>query len=462
LSSNCGTAEYFILSVLPVILINLTAFSFGGLFLGICSIFLTIPLGVISFCLTVAGIKALILPRTKPGVYSVESWFFVKKWLVDALFTISRYVVHPLYTTIYLPSWLRMLGAKIGERSEISTITQMTPDLTTIGDESFFADGSMVGGRRFYRGFVQFEENKIGRQSFVGNSALLPVGENLGDKCLLGCLSVPPTEPNEVTDGSEWLGSPSFRLPYRQKVEGFDTSETYNPTGKLYIQRYLIDALRIFLPYFIGSTAAIIYFFGMSAAFTYLPLWATLVLAPVAGIALAIGIALGGVLVKKVLMGRFQPVIKPLWSVYVWLNEAVNGVYETVSAPALAPMMGTPFYSVFLRLMGCKVGKYAFIETSRFSEFDLVEIGDYVALNRDVIIQNHLFEDRIMKSSHLKIGDECSIGNMSVVLYDTEMKQGSCIAPLSLLMKGEILPPFSRWVGIPTSLAMEIDCSSTD
>jgi non-ribosomal peptide synthetase-like protein len=88
--------------------------------------------------------------------------------------------------------------------------------------------------------------------------------------------------------------------------------------------------------------------------------------------------------------------------------------------------------------------------TSLFSEFDLVRIGNHVALNGGAVIQNHLFEDRIMKSSYLSIGDGCSVGNMAVVLYDTRMEEGAVLGPLSLLMKGEIMPERSRWHGIPT------------
>jgi non-ribosomal peptide synthetase-like protein len=134
---------------------------------------------------------------------------------------------------------------------------------------------------------------------------------------------------------------------------------------------------------------------------------------------------------------------------YVWLNEMVNGAYESVMAPAIAPFLGTPFLAFFLRLIGCKIGKHTYIETTLFSEFDLVEIGDYAALNHGAVIQNHLFEDRVMKSSYLKIGNECSVGNMAVVLYDSEMQDGAVLGPLSLLMKGESLAPHTRWYGIP-------------
>lgn len=438
-------------TLLPTVLVMVAGYWLGGVPLLLLSLYLATPITYVAFCFIVVLIKKLILPQVEPGTYAVESWYFLRKWMLDALMAISRVTAHTIYTTIYLPPWLRMLGAKIGKRAEISTVTQMTPDLTIIEDESFFADGSMVGGRRLYRGHVRFDYNRIGRRSFVGNNALLSVGASLGDQCLLGVLSVPAQGTDtQVEPGTEWLGSPSFRLPYRQKVEGFSLSETFQPTLRLYILRYFIDGMRILLPNFIISTSLLLYVAVIVFSFLYLPLWAVFIMGAIAGFLSALLSALFVALLKILLMGTFKPVIKPLWCVYVWFNELLNGAYETVGAPVLAPLMGTPFFNWYLRLMGCRIGKHCYIGTSLFSEFDLVDIGDYAALNQGVVIQNHLFEDRIMKSDYLRIGDECSVGNMAVVLYDTEMKTGSKIAPLSLLMKGETLPPHSRWIGIPT------------
>jgi len=50
----------------------------------------------------------------------------------------------------------------------------------------------------------------------------------------------------------------------------------------------------------------------------------------------------------------------------------------------------------------------------------------------------------------VRIGDRCSVGNMAVVLYDGHMHEGAVLGPLSLLMKGEIVPRGTRWHGIPT------------
>jgi hypothetical protein len=38
---------------------------------------------------------------------------------------------------------------------------------------------------------------------------------------------------------------------------------------------------------------------------------------------------------------------------------------------------------------------------------------------------------------------------MAVVLYGTEMQAGSNLGPLSVLMKGEMLPAGTRWQGTP-------------
>jgi non-ribosomal peptide synthetase-like protein len=407
--------------------------------------------GMVAFCLWLPVLKAIILPRARPGVYRVDSLFYVRKWLADTLMKTSQSLAKPLYTTIYLPAWLRLLGARIGRRAEISTVSQISPELTDIGDHSFFADGSMIAGRRVHRGWLELTVSRIGRRSFVGNSAILPVGTSLGDGCLLGCLSAPPEGTAVTPDGTEWLGSPSFALPHRVRVEGFDASVTHEPTRTLIAQRLAVDALRIAIP----SGLAAIQLAGLEdlvlRSYVALPRALFYLVFPALAIATATAALLCVVATKKILVGTFHPTVKPLWSMFVWLNEAVNGAYETVAAPILLFMLGTPYCVPWLRMMGCKIGRHVYVETTLFSEFDLVHVGDHAALNAGAVIQNHLFEDRIMKASTLRIGEGCSVGPMAVVLYDTEMQPGSTVGPLSLLMKGETVPARTRWLGIPTA-----------
>ena len=90
-----------------------------------------------------------------------------------------------------------------------------------------------------------------------------------------------------------------------------------------------------------------------------------------------------------------------------------------------------------LRLLGVKLGRDVLLMTTFMSEFDLTEIGDNSAINPGVPLQTHLFEDRVMKMSYVRVGPDCTIGERSVVLYDSEMKAGARLGNLSLLMKGE-------------------------
>lgn len=62
----------------------------------------------------------------------------------------------------------------------------------------------------------------------------------------------------------------------------------------------------------------------------------------------------------------------------------------------------------------------------------LTEAGvtDDAMINAHTLLQTHLFEDRVMKLSTLTIGRCCTVGNGSVVLYDTEMRPYSMLGNL--------------------------------
>lgn len=409
-----------------------------------------VPVLIVFSCFYVAFCKKLIQRRPRPGTYDLYSFKYLQFWLTSGMMRAVRGAGMLIFTTVYLPPWMRLLGAKLGKNTEMSTVWSIYPDMLEAGEGVFFADGCFLGGSRTHLGRFAMKVTTIGNRSFIGNSAIMPAGSSLGDNCLLGVLSAPPEPTQKTPDGTDWLGSPGFRLPNRLKVGGFAESTTYQPTCKLYLQRAAVDALRILIPAYLGAILGTATFLTVLAIYNAYGVWAVYWGAPLMGwTLLAIAVATV-VTLKWTIMGTFKPVVVPLWSAYVWLNEMINGIYEAIMAPIVGIFFGTPFATPLLRLMGCRVGRHCYIGTSLFSEFDLVEIGDYAALNGGAIIQNHLFEDRIMKSSHLRVGDGCTVGNMAVVLYDTRMEEDAVLGPLSLLMKGEIMPALSRWHGIPT------------
>ena len=321
----------------------------------------SVPVWVVFYCLWIAVLKAMLLRRAEAGTYDLYSIYYLRHWMVYSLMRAVRGLLLPLFTTIYLPPFMRLLGARIGAHSEMSTVWCFTPDLLTAGDASFFADGCFLGGRRSYGGRFELRPNRVGSKSFVGNSAILPPGAGLGDHCLLGVLSSPPAANETTPDGTDWLGSPAFPLPNRQKVAGFEELTTFRPTPGLYAHRALIDACRILIP--ITSLVLIVGLGGAALLLIYEHYGPGIMLAvaPLLGTSLAALAVAVVVALKWMVMGKFKPVIVPLWCPYVWLNEMVNGAYETMMAPVVSLCFGTPFAAWLLRLLGCRIGRYNFI-----------------------------------------------------------------------------------------------------
>ena len=167
-------------------------------------------------------------------------------------------------------------------------------------------------------------------------------------------------------------------------------------------------------------------------------------------------LAAGGfvVLLKWLVIGRYEPIVRPLWSFFVWRTELVTSTYENLAVPLLLePLKGTPYINLYLRLMGCRIGRRAYIDTTDITEFDLVRIGDDAALNEGAGLQTHLFEDRVMKVSAVEIGDRAVVGSMAIALYDSVVEADAQLGDLSVLMKGERLPAGTSWEGSPAQPA---------
>jgi len=179
-------------------------------------------------------------------------------------------------------------------------------------------------------------------------------------------------------------------------------------------------------------------------------LWELFIVFPFLYVAASIIGVLITALFKWVIIGKYKPSKKPLWSNYVWRSELVTGIYENFLVLFFLNILtGTPFIKYPLRFLGCKIGKEVCLYTTQITEFDLVKIDDYSSLNDNCTLQTHLFEDRVMKMSYVTIGKQCSVGGMAVVLYDSNMEDGSSLEPLSVLMKSETLPANTSFVGAP-------------
>ena len=411
---------------------------------------------VVMMCVLTVAAKRLILGKVQPGIYRTDSGFYVRYWLVKQINDLALRLLHPIFATLYVIPWYRALGVKVGRRAEISTASAIVPDLVEIGPESFIADSVIFGAAKIGHGTIELAHTRIGRRSFIGNSALLPSGAQIGDEVLIGVLSKPPEDQAAATEtGSTWFGSPAFRLPVRQVATMFDEGARFNPSRGLIATRLSIEAIRTTL-----SLTAFLVFFSLLLSVVGdlddLERGGLVIVSTFPFLYVGFCLACGAFVLalKWLVVGRYRARTAPLWSTFVWRTELVTATYENLAvANLLEPLRGTPWLGLYLRLMGAKVGKRCYIDTTDLTEHDLVTIGDDVALNDFAGLQTHLFEDRVMKVGAIRVGDRATIGSLAIVLYDAEVGADAQLGDLSVVMKGESLPDGTNWEGSPARIA---------
>ncbi len=409
--------------------------------------------GVLIVCtaLLSAGIRWTVLPRMKPGSWPVHSALYCKKWLVNQIQESSLHVLHGVYATVYAPHWYRLLGAKVGRNAEISSALGLVPDMLTLGDETFIADAVMLGDEQIDGGWMTMRPTVIARRSFVGNGSYVPDGTTLPENVLIGVHSTVPAN-ERMRNGDTWLGSPPIHLPARETTAGFPDHLTYKPSPLRQLARGLIEAFRIIAPH------AIVISVGYTVVLDAMPLaeaerWAVVAAYLMfAGLIYGVGTFLFVVILKRLLVGRYRQHSAPMWTRFVWVSEAVTNLYEGIAVPNfMRYLRGTPWLPLALNVLGTRIGKGVYLDTTDLTEFDCVHIGDFSELNAMTCPQTHLFEDRVMKIGHVKIGSKVYMGPRSSVLYGAVVADSAKLGALTLVMKGEFIPAASSWRGCPAA-----------
>ena len=422
--------------------------AFGFFFL------LAIPASALflSVTMVVTGGLRWLLPRQTAGMTSIHSFSYWHKRAVSMILDCSLRELHGLYASVFAPLWLRCLGVKVGRHAEVSTAEGMVPDLLSLGDDSFIADGAMLGDEELRGGWMVLRPTRIGNRSFIGNGAYVPDGTTVPDDVLIGVQTRAPKN-EQMAPGQTWMGSPPLRLPARETLEGFPEALTFRPSPARRLGRGLVEGLRIVLP------LALVIATGYLIVVLVMPLaaengWGLRV---AAALALA-GCVYGGasflfvVALKWLLVGRYRPRAAPMWTPFVWISEAVTNLYESLAVPNFLDLLrGTPMLPWALRLLGAHLGRGVYLNTTDLTEFDCVHIGHEAELNAWSGPQTHLFEDRVMKIGRVEIGDRVTVGVRSTILYDTQVGDDVRLGPLTLVAKGERLPAGTRWEGSPAT-----------
>ncbi|WP_257162674.1 Pls/PosA family non-ribosomal peptide synthetase [Corynebacterium cystitidis] len=397
----------------------------------------------------------------RPGFWparSVTSWAL---WLTRTLMANSLESTYFIYASWLTPYWLRMCGATVGKDAEISTVV-VIPHLTHVSDHAFLADDVMICAPRYGRGWVHIGSTFIGEKSFVGNSAIIGADRDLAGDSLLAALSTSPYKPEP---GSSWMGRTPTMIPRKKEIG--EASATYRPTFQRRIGRAFFESLRVF---------ALVISFWIDTVIVYAMTTVyveggqntrSLLLALAASVpCILIGFTFSSlipVIAKWFLVGKFRVGQQELHSSFVWRNELADNFNEVLAVPTLiAISLGTPFFNIWARLMGAKIGKDVWCETWWLPEFDLIELEDHSTVNRGTVLQTHLFHDRVMSLESVSLATGSTLGPDSFILPGASIGERTTIGPASLVLRQDQVPSDTLWEGNPISLTSSNKYTAAD
>jgi non-ribosomal peptide synthetase-like protein len=169
------------------------------------------------------GAKWLLIGKWKPESFPIWSLRYFRFWMVDTLVRaapLAAYRGSPLYNI-----YLRLLGAKIGRNSVISSrVVPVATDLFCVGDNTILRKDSVLPGYRAQSNFIHIGSVRIGSNAFVGEASVLDIDTEMDDGTQLGHASSLQSG-QRVPAGSRYHGSPAIETTADYcPIEGRDCS----------------------------------------------------------------------------------------------------------------------------------------------------------------------------------------------------------------------------------------------
>ncbi|HZS07641.1 MAG TPA: amino acid adenylation domain-containing protein [Blastocatellia bacterium] len=401
----------------------------------------TLPVPIM---LAVEAMAVRVVGQVPTGVISRWSLSYVWVWLKTEM---VRSAGVWLSGTLFWPVWLRLAGMRIGRGCEISTIIDVVPEHIEIGAETFFADGIYLGGPRVHRGTVTLNETRLGKNTFLGNHAVIPAGQQLPDDILLGVCTV--SDDKIVRQGTSWFGHPPFELPRREVVE-CDRSLTHEPSPIRFLNRVFWELLRFGLPV-VPALAMPVWFRLLAAAGKVVSRPVFLLAAvPLVSLGMWAFFCLLVLALKWGLLGRVRPGMHPLWSCWCSRWDFLYVAWGFYAGNALSALEGTLLLTWYLRAMGVGIGRRVVLGRgfAHVVDPDMLHFEDGATVSCQ--FQAHTFEDRVLKIDHVMIRHQATVASNAVLLYGSDIGVRTQVAPHSVVMKRETLLPGHTYAGCPT------------
>lgn len=129
-----------------------------------------------------------------------------------------------------------------------------------------------------------------------------------------------------------------------------------------------------------------------------------------------------------------------------------NGLFYLVRYTFLPYVTLTPFGDWFLRAMGMKIGRRAFVNTEFISDPCLLTVGDDAVIGGSVHLFAHYGGGGHLIIAPTIIGARATIGQKATVMGDVHIGEGATVLPHSVLLPGSRVGAHETWGGVPARL----------
>lgn len=175
-----------------------------------------------------------------------------------------------------------------------------------------------------------------------------------------------------------------------------------------------------------------------------------------AGVGIGLGFFIAGfslLLVVSVFNALLPTRVRPFRGGYFSIASVPwflhNGLFYLARYTFLPYVTLTPFGLWFLRAMGMRIGRRAFVNTEFISDPRLISIGDDAVIGGSVHLFAHYGGGGHLTVARVEIGDRATIGQKATVMGDVVVGEDAVVLPHSVLLPGSRVGAGETWGGVP-------------
>jgi len=422
----------------------------------------------ISFVVMVISVKRLFIGRLEAGPRGHSHCGELKHWLHGRLVETHEFEsACEMFINTEVLSWIyRLLGARVGRRVQIDRFSLVEHDCLTIEDYAVFGSAINMScdarapwtPHATVRGCpadLGFEPVRICQGANALDHCVIMPGANVGERAVLGSCTLAHHNsyfaPLTIHTGSV-RGRASYLRDYSSSkavkaLEDKALQDLDRPAVWWSFNLFLCLAVLIAKP--VHEVVWVLVYVIMFTVYDFSNGW----LSFIAGLALLhIALVFCEVLVliaaKWLIIGRYRAGDFRFFSAYHY-RWMVMMLFDH-AANIRGFLYGTAFNAWFYRAMGAKVGRNCFL-SGLAVEYDLLEIGDGVAIGMFCDTTCHTVENMVIKLAPVRIHSGACLCPFSFAMPGSVVEENAVLLEHTQVLKGETVPEGEVWAGIPAA-----------